>query len=325
MELFAHIFFTSVVPILFLAVIGVFMDRKFTLGLNTLSKLNFYLFLPAFMFRVFYTTPLTVDSLEIVLCGIFIVFLNYLLGTGLAKLNGYDVKKAAVFRNCIMFNNGGNIGIAVLTLVYTNEPFLVNGASPHLEAALVAAVALVIVQNIATNTLGFYFAGAGVLSAKDAVRLVFRMPTIYVVPAALLMRLLPFRLENFFLWPDLNIIANGFVAVAMLALGIQINRTPVDIFSKDVMLATASRLLLGPLVALLAVMLFTTLYAPLTNIGAQAVVIMYGVPTAINMALISLEMKNNPEFATQIVMATTLLSGLTMPLAILLAYHIFPV
>ena len=44
-------------------------------------------------------------------------------------------------------------------------------------------------------------------------------------------------------------------------------------------------------------------------IAAQTIIITYSVPTAINMSLIAIEMKNNPEYATQIVMGTTILSG----------------
>ena len=49
-----------------------------------------------------------------------------------------------------------------------------------------------------------------------------------------------------------------------------------------------------------------------------------GIVTAINMSLIAIEMKNNPEYATQIVMGTTILSAVTMPLFITIAYYLFP-
>ena len=52
--------------------------------------------------------------------------------------------------------------------------------------------------------------------------------------------------------------------------------------------------------------------------------ITYSVPTAINMSLIAIEMKNNPEYATQIVMGTTILSAVTMPIFITIAYYLFP-
>lgn len=46
----AHIFLTTIVPILLLVLVGYGMDRKFHLDLDTLSKINFYVVAPAFLF-----------------------------------------------------------------------------------------------------------------------------------------------------------------------------------------------------------------------------------------------------------------------------------
>lgn len=50
-ELVGHIFMNSMVPILVLIGVGFILDRKFKLDLYTLSKLNFYILLPTFIFR----------------------------------------------------------------------------------------------------------------------------------------------------------------------------------------------------------------------------------------------------------------------------------
>ena len=64
MDLFFHIILTSIVPILLLTLMGVLLDRWFHLDLRTLSKLNFYLFLPAYILKSFYVTELTHESFE---------------------------------------------------------------------------------------------------------------------------------------------------------------------------------------------------------------------------------------------------------------------
>ena len=92
------------------------------------------------------------------------------------------------------------------------------------------------------------------------------------------------------------------LVLAMIALGVQINRTPLNFFKADVMLATSLRLIVSPLIAAIITILFIMFYGPMHPIAAQTIVITYSVPTAINMALIAIEMKNNPEYATQIVM-----------------------
>ena len=53
-ELVGHIFMNSMVPILVLIGVGFVLDRKFKLDLYTLSKLNFYILLPTFIFRAMY-------------------------------------------------------------------------------------------------------------------------------------------------------------------------------------------------------------------------------------------------------------------------------
>lgn len=111
----------------------------------------------------------------------------------------------------------------------------------------------------------------------------------------------------------------------MITLGVQMSRTPYNFLKKDVLVTTSLRLIGGPILAAFVMLLYIVLYEPVNPISAQAVIITYSVPSAVNTALIAFEMNNNPELATQIVMSTTLLSAVTMPLAILFAYYMFPV
>ena len=307
----------SMIPIFILIGVGFILDRKFKLDLYTLSKLNFYILLPTFVFRAMYEAKFTSGTLEIVFCALVVLILNSII-------QGYDVAKIATLKNCVMFNNVGNMGIALAIFVFTNVPYVIDGATPYADLGLVSVVSIMIIQTITSNTYGFYQAGAGRLSTKDALSVVFHMPMVYAIPLALLCQLLPFDLHGLFFFAPLKIFANAFVGVAMIALGVQINRTPLNFFKADVMLATSLRLIVSPLIAAVITILFIMFYGPMHPIAAQTIVITYSVPTAINMALIAIEMKNNPEYATQIVMGTTILSALTMPLFITIAYYLFP-
>ena len=124
---------------------------------------------------------------------------------------------------------------------------------------------------------------------------------VYAIPLALLCHLLPFDLHG--LSSSLHLsryLPMPFVGVAMIALGVQINRTPLNFFKMDVMLTTTLRLIVKPTYSS---WYYHTIYNVLrvhASNSAQTIVITYSVPTAINMALIAIEMKNNPEYATQI-------------------------
>lgn len=324
LSLLGHIFMSSMLPIFMLVCTGIFLDKKFKMDLYTLSKLNFYVFLPTFIFKSLYEAPFTLKSLEIIVCAIIVLMLNYATGFLGAKLAGFDAAKNAATRNVVMFNNCGNMGVALAVFVFSNIPYVVDGTTPYLATAMVSVLSIMLIQTITSNTFGFYQAAAGRMSTRAALSTVFHMPMIYTVPAALLLKLAPFDLHSFFFYKPIGIFANCFVGIALIALGVQINRTPLNFFHKDVMLATFLRLILSPIIALVTTLIIIHLYGPMDTISAQALVITYSVPSAVNMALIAIEMKNNPEYTTQVVMSTTILSALTMPIFILLAYYTFP-
>lgn len=324
LTLIGHIFMNSMIPIFILIGVGFILDKKFKLDLYTLSKLNFYILLPTFVFRAMYDAKFTSSTTEIIFCAVCVLILNSVIADIVGRLKGYDIPKIATLKNCVMFNNVGNMGIALALFVFTNVPYVIDGATPYADLGLFSVVSIMIIQTVTSNTYGFYQAGAGRLSTKDALNVLFHMPMSYAIPLALLCKLLPFDLHGLFFYAPLNIFANAFVGVAMIALGVQINRTPLNFFKTDVMLASLLRLVISPLLAAVITVIFILFYGPMHPIAAQTIVITYSVPTAINMALIAIEMKNNPEYATQIVMGTTILSAITMPLFITFAYYLFP-
>ena len=106
----------SMVPILVLIGVGFILDRKFKLDLYTLSKLNFiYCYLPLYFERCT-EAKLNSGTLEIVFCALCVLILNSILSNVVGKMQGYDVAKIATLKNCVMFNNVGNMGVALCYL-----------------------------------------------------------------------------------------------------------------------------------------------------------------------------------------------------------------
>ena len=129
--LIAHIFMNSMIPIFILIGVGFVLDRKFKLDLYTLSKLNFYILLPTFVFRAMYEAKFTSSTLEIVFCALCVLILNSIISGIVGRIQGYDVAKIATLKNCVMFNNVGNMGIALALFVFANVPYVVDGATPY--------------------------------------------------------------------------------------------------------------------------------------------------------------------------------------------------
>ena len=99
--LIGHIFMNSMIPILILIGVGFILDRKFKLDLYTLSKLNFYILLPTFIFRAMYEAKLNSGTLEIVFvafCGTYTKL--HTIGCSWS-MQGYDVAKIATLKTVL--------------------------------------------------------------------------------------------------------------------------------------------------------------------------------------------------------------------------------
>jgi predicted permease len=319
MATFVYILSNNIIPIFTIITLGYLLSRKFNLNIFTLSKLCFFLFVPAFMFVSLYTTELKLDMLMVLVYIILYLMVNGLLAKAVAVFRRYDVSMMNAFRNSIMFNNSGNIGVSLITLVFSSAPYAVDGKLPYLEEALAAQIIILMVMNITSNTLGFYFAGKAKMSLKDSLRQIFTMPSIYVVPLALLLNLMRIDITASPVWNALVYIKGGLVPMALITLGVQLSRTKFNFGSIDVYIAVFTRLILGPALAFIMIMLFG-----FTGVVAQTALIACSVPTAVNTALIAVECDNNQDFAAQAVMMSTIFSAVTLTLSIYAAGVLFP-
>ena len=113
--LIGHIFMNSMIPILILIGVGFILDRKFKLDLYTLSKLNFYILLPTFIFRAMYEAKLNSGTLEIVFVAFCVLILNSILSDVVGRMQGYDVAKIGTLKTALCLTM---LGIWVSPLLY---------------------------------------------------------------------------------------------------------------------------------------------------------------------------------------------------------------
>ncbi len=316
-----HILLYNIVPILLMVLIGFVLDKKFNLDLNTLTKINFYLFVPAFTFTYLYTANIGQDQRMAFVGAILILFAGYLIAMILGRILKFEQGIEQAFQNSLMFYNSGNIGVPLITLVYATGFYAGEGSEGILAMALTIQVMVLVVQNLFTNTLGFYNAGRGRgQSARVAFMKVLKMPTVYSIALVLILRQIPqINLTATPIWPVLQYARDGLVAIALTTLGVQLSRTSFKIADWRVLLAAIMRLVGGPLIALGIIAILG-----LKGITAQVLFISSAVPTAVNTALLASECKNQPEFAAQVVLVTTLACPLTLIPIIYLAPQLFP-
>ena len=322
MDVFLYILTHNILPIICIVCLGFLMGKKFPMDVKTLSKLNFYVFVPTFTFYQIYTTALPDSMLWVLIFALSLLLLNHLLACGIGRVRKYDTGMRNAFMNALMFYNSGNIGVPLITLVFSGVPFIIDGETPYLAPALALQIVVLIVQNLSVNTLGFYNASMGKkMGWKDALISVFTMPTVYAIPLAFLLKYcLPYDLTQFPLWAAVVYLKNGLVPIALFTLGVQLSRTKVAKPSLDVGMAVFLRLIGGPLLAMLLILVFR-----FDNFTAQVLMMSSAVPTALNTALIAMERDNYPDFAAQTVLYATLLSPLSLTCVVFLSRTMFPI
>lgn len=287
--------------------IGYILQKKFSLDVQTLARLNIYFVVPAFIFVKLSSTEIAFNMFIKVLffIGLF-VFILYVLSFIVAHLLKLEHGKKVTFTNSIIFFNSGNYAVPVNDLVFRGDPF-----------AMSIQVIVLMFQNIFIFSYGIFSLqsmSAGKLKAAFAY---FKMPVMYAMIGGLIVNALNISVPGF-IWVPANYIANAMIAIALLTLGAQVAQLKLTAGLGTVYFSLVLRLIAGPLVALGMIFVFG-----ISGITAQALLIASSTPTAVNSAVIAQEYKNHPDLAAQIVLFSTLASAFTVTFFIYVGRMLF--
>lgn len=304
---FVGIFRDVCLPIILLVGVGWGMDRKFDLKLDTLVKLNIYLFVPAFIFVRVSSSELPQGmGGKIVAFTLCVVAAMYLASSLVSMLRGETAQQRMGLQLSTMFYNSGNWGIPLMALAFP-------------EAGPVIQVFVLMTMNISTFSIGILLASAqGALESQGKPWKHFlpmlRQPSIYAILAALMMRSMGNPLDEVaFIWKPLEYLASSLVAFALITLGVQLSKTRPPRIEGRLAWALGIRLAGGPLAAFLLARLFAF------DAATTAVLIVGAAsPTAVNTALLAPEFKADSRFAAAMVFYSTLLAGIVVTALIFL-------
>lgn len=322
---FLQIITDNILPLLIFVVIGYLMDRKFTLDVTSLTKLTFYVVLPAFIFYSIYIAEIDLTLFNVFLFCCVQMALLAAIAFAVGKMRGFPPGKIEALKNGTMFSNNGNIGIALIALIFTNPPYVTESGTPYLAEALAASTLTLVQMNMTLNTLGLYQAGKGRLSPRDTLRVIFHMPVLYTLAAVFFVKYTGLDMTATPLWPILENCASALVAIVMMALGMQIHRSRIVFGDADAWIGCFIRLVVGPVLCYLLILLWDLTGSGCSPVVAQTLLIMSSVPAAVNSVLYAVEFKNYEDYATELVMMSTFLSCITMTVAIYAARVLFPI
>ena len=305
MSILLHILTNNVVPLSAMIAAGVIMQRAFSLDIRTLSKLNFYIFSPAIMFRMLCETEISAAMFgKIVLFGLAFMAVQYAVSDLVCRVRGAPPGRRAALRNSVMFYNSANYGIPLNQLVFAGNPYTLS-----------VQVLISMIQSLVPHTYGVYAVNAHKATLREIGRVVLTLPVIYVIPAALAMRAFAVPIPPVLEAP-IGYLADAFIGTALLTLGVQLGSMSWRIgraMAADVGLSALLRLAAGPAIAW-----GLTLLMGFDGLTAAALIVSSATPTSLNSVLLAVEFDNEKEFATQAVFFSTLLSVFTVTIVIAL-------
>ncbi|MBD2845679.1 AEC family transporter [Paenibacillus sp. IB182496] len=303
MDIFWHVLMNNLLPLSVMIALGVVLQRAFSLDIKTLSKLNFYLFSPSIIFNLLYTTDLSVAMVgQVLVFFVLFMLLQYGVLEILVRARGYRGGMRAAVRNSVLFYNSGNYAIPLNQLAFGGNPY-----------ALSVQVLIMMMQSLIPNTYGIYAVNAHRSDLQRIMRTILSMPVIYAIPLAFGLRGLGVELPVFIHAP-IGYLADAFIGTALVTLGVQLGSMKWQIkgpMMTDLGLAIALRLLGGPLLAWLVVMALDAWVMDVPALMAAALIVSSSVPTSLSSVLLAVEFDNEPEFASQVVFLSTMLSIVT--------------
>ncbi|UVI31714.1 AEC family transporter [Paenibacillus spongiae] len=303
MTVFWSILWNNVIPLSVMIALGVTLQRFFSLDIRTLSKLNFYLFSPAIIFRLLYTTEISLKIFgqTLLYFGLFFI-LQYIVVELAVRLRGHQGGMRGAMRNSVLFYNSANYAIPLNQFVFAGNPFTLS-----------VQVIVMVMQALLPNTYGIYSVNAHKSSMKTVIRTILALPVIYVIPVGLLLRGCNITLPDPVVAP-IDYLADAFIGTALITLGVQLGSMKWTLSGtrlKDVWLSSFLRLIIGPLTAWFVVWMLG-----FEGLLAQALILSSAVPTSLSSVLLAVEFDNEAEFSSQTVLVSTVLSVITVTLVI---------
>lgn len=296
--MFFDILYNITLPVFLLIGAGVIADRAYKPDVTTLTRLAFNLLLPALVFIKTLDAGISPGIFGSV-AGINIghTFLIFFLSWGIFSLPNLKSHRQVASLAAVT-PNAGNYGIPLAALAY--------GA----EGAHIMAI-IVMIQIFFTISAGVWIVDARRTNPRDALIGVIKLPLFWSAVLALLLSALgvelppPLRASSEYL-------AAGLVPVALITLGIQLNRSRAQ---GDVTLLswiTLLRLIVSPLMAWGLVWLWRSLTGIDLGLAAPVLIIAAGMPVAVNVFILASEYNRDAQLASQSIFWTTLLSAVSL-------------
>lgn len=300
-ELFST-FANNLLPILLIAAAGYILGKALTVDSRTIGRIVFYIFSPLLVFNLMVTSQLNLQQAVTTVgyTAIFIATMGLLAFT-LGKIFRLERPQLLAVILTVAFGNTGNYGLPLVKFAFGDE-------------ALAVASIFYVTTTILFNTAGVIIASLGHTDLKSAILGVFKLPIVYGVMLALVVKATGFALPVS-LSRTIEIAASGAVPLMIVLLGLELTKIQWSHSFRALGVGVLTKLIFGPIIGLLLAGLFG-----LQGHGHQGSVIEASMPAAVATTVVATEYRLEPSLVTAIVFLGTILSPLTLtPLIVFLS------
>lgn len=290
LPLFSH----NILPIIIASGLGYAIQKRFQLDTRSLTITILYVLTPALILTILVETEASsTDLLRMMGVSILVVVIIALLGLAIGTLARLPAQWIAALVLTSSFMNAGNYGLSLNQFAFGDEGLA--WASIYFLASV-----------IMTNSLGIFVAQAGKMSPGKALLGIFKIPPVWAIPIALIIRGFDVQVP-LAVWRPVEVLSAATIPMLLLLLGMRIAQSGLPTRLPLLGLVVVLRLIVGPLIAWLAAPL-----VGLEGLGAKVAIIESAMPTAVLTTVVASEFDLEPEFVTGVVLATTVLSPLTV-------------
>ncbi|MFP4704681.1 MAG: AEC family transporter [Spirochaetaceae bacterium] len=292
----AVIFLNVIVPVMVVVAIGYFAGPRLSLDSRTLSRSAFYIFIPAFVFKMMLTAEIEAELAVRMIAYIAVVHVGIaLFALILARLLRKSAEMVAAFVLVAVFGNFGNFGLPFIEFRLGTE-------------ALVAATVYLLTMNVVAFPIGVAAASWHRGGTGTALLSVLKTPALIALVPALGLNILEVDVPRFGM-RIVDLLAAAMVPVMILSIGTKLAEAPRLRIDVNVVTATAVRLIGTPILAIALAVPFA-----LEGVPRGAGILQSSMPTAVIASIIAIEYDLLPEFVTEVVLFSTLAGFATLTL-----------
>jgi hypothetical protein len=289
-----EITYNIIAPVFIIVGLTVLADRRLEIDPRGISRLVIYLLSPALLVDRLATMELTAtEAGQLIALAVLVGMTLGMIAWAVAQALGYERALVSSFVLCALLTNNGNYGLPLNRFAF--------GEAGE-ERALLYFVGSVGIS----NTLGVFIASRGNGSTRQALVNVLTVPLPYAAAVGLALNFtgssLPTPLER-----SIGLLGDAAIPAMLVVLGLRLSRASIRGQIKPVLIVSAIKLMVAPVVGLLLAMLLG-----LSGLTRQVGITQSSMPTAVMASILATEFGSESEVVTGTIVVTTLASMVTL-------------